>query len=146
MRCTTRFYFRTIVAPYLCQWHASGCNIKSIFKCRWLMPHAPTYGCRTNLKTARQGFWLVHYNSFVGNKLNIHFGEDKRKSIVFASKWKIKRAINLNIKLKYKDIKIMQCLQVTYLGCVLDETLSGEHMVLKTSNGNISFLTVKINF
>ena len=89
---------------------------------------------------------MVHYNSFVDNKLNIHFGEDKSKSIIFASKWKIKRAIKLNIKLKYKDIKIMQCLQVTYLGCVLDETLSGEHMVLKTSNGNISFLTVKINF
>ena len=31
LRCTTRFYFNTIVVPYLCQRHASDCKIKSIF-------------------------------------------------------------------------------------------------------------------
>ena len=90
---------------------------------------------------------MVHYDWFFDNKLSILFGEDKCKSILFASKRKIKRVRKLNIKLKYENIKIMQRSQVAYLGCVLDETLSGEHMVLKTSNkvnGNINFLTVKI--
>ena len=31
---------------------------------------------------------------FVDNKFSIHFGEDKTKSILFASKLKIKSAIN----------------------------------------------------
>ena len=31
-------------------------------------------------------------------------------------------------------MKIKQHLQVTYLGCVLDETLSGEPMTLKALN------------
>ena len=56
----------------------------------------------------------------VDNKLSIHFGEDKTKSIVFTTKSKIKSARKLN--LKYKNIKIKEHLQVTYLGCVLDET------------------------
>ena len=41
---------------------------------------------------------------FVDNKLSIHFGEDKTKSILFASKRKIKSARKLNVK--YKNIKI----------------------------------------
>ena len=69
---------------------------------------------------------------FVENKLNIHFREDKTKSILFASKSKMKSARKLNIK--YKNIKIKQHSQVTYLGCVLDETLSGESMALKALN------------
>ena len=35
---------------------------------------------------------------FVDNKLSIHFGEDKTKSILFASKRKIKSARTLNVK------------------------------------------------
>ena len=54
--------------------------------------------------------WLVD------NKLSIHFGESKTKSILFASERKIKRARKVNVK--YKNIK--QHLQVTYLCCVLD--------------------------
>ena len=61
---------------------------------------------------------------FVDNKLSIHFGEDKTKSILFASQRKIKTIKKLNIK--YQDIEIKQHLQVTYLGCVMDETMSGE--------------------
>ena len=60
---------------------------------------------------------------FVDNKLSIHFGEDKTKSILFASKCKIKSARELNVE--YEDIKIKQHLQVTYLGCVLDKTFYG---------------------
>ena len=68
-------------------------------------------------------------NRFVDNKLNIHFGEDKTKSILFASKRRAKTIRQLNIK--YKDINIKQHSEVTYLGCVLDETMSGEPMALK---------------
>ena len=69
---------------------------------------------------------------FIDNKLSVHFGEDKTKSILFASKQREKNIHQLNIK--YKDINIKQHLQVTYLGCVLDETMSGEPMVLKVIN------------
>ena len=51
---------------------------------------------------------------FVDNKLSIHFGEDKTKSILFASKRRAKNIRQLNIK--YKDINIKQHLEVTYLG------------------------------
>ena len=69
---------------------------------------------------------------FVYNKLRIYFGEDKTKSILFASKRKIKSARKRNVK--YKKIKTKQNLQVTYLGCVSDEILSGETMTLKALN------------
>ena len=48
------------------------------------------------------------------------------------SKRKIKSVRKLNIK--YKNVKIKQHLQVTYLGYVLDETMSGESMALKSLN------------
>ena len=41
---------------------------------------------------------------FVDNKLSIHFGEDKTKSIRFASKRRAKNIRQLDIK--YKDINI----------------------------------------
>ena len=50
---------------------------------------------------------------------------------------------------KYKDTKIKQHSQVTYLGCVLDETLSGETMAfkaLKKINGKLNFLYRKNKF
>ena len=75
------------------------------------------------------------------NKLSIHFGEDKTKSILFSSKRKIKKASPLNIQ--YKDIKIKQYSKVTYLGCILDETLSGESMaihVINKVNSRLRFL------
>ena len=56
---------------------------------------------------------------FVDNKLSIHFGEDKTKSILFASKRRAKNIRQLNIK--YKDMNIKQHLEITYLGCVLDD-------------------------
>ena len=43
---------------------------------------------------------------FVDNKLHIHFGEEKPKSILFASKSKRKKIKKLHIK--YEDIKIKQ--------------------------------------
>ena len=71
-------------------------------------------------------------NQFVDNKLSIHFGEDETKSILFASNRRAKNIRQLNIK--YKDINIKQHLKVTYLGCVLEETMSGEPMALKVIN------------
>ena len=84
---------------------------------------------------------------FVDNELIIHFGDDKAKSILFASKWRAKNIRQLNIK--YKDINIKQHSEVTYLGCRLDETISGEPMALKDINkinGNLKFLYRKNRF
>ena len=78
---------------------------------------------------------------FVDNKLTIHFGEDKTKSILFGSKHKIKKSKPLNIQ--YNDIKIKQYSKVTYLGCIFDETLSGESMavhVINEINSRLRFL------
>ena len=66
---------------------------------------------------------------FVDNKLGIHFGKDKTKTILFGSKYKMKKARPLNII--YGDISIKQYDKVTYqvtYGCVLDSTLSGKSM------------------
>ena len=61
---------------------------------------------------------------FIDNKLSIHFGEEKTKN-------------------HYKNIKIKQYSKVTYLGCILDETLSGESMtihVINKINSRLRFL------
>ena len=69
---------------------------------------------------------------FVENRLSIHFGEDKTKSILFASKRKIKKVPKL--KIIYKNIQIKQHSKVTYLCCILDKTMSGQSMALKVIN------------
>ena len=84
---------------------------------------------------------------FVDNRLSIHFGEDKTKSILFASKRKIKNIPKLEIN--YKNIQIKQHSKVTYLGCILDETMSGESMALKVINkinSRLKFLNRKNKF
>ena len=48
---------------------------------------------------------------FVDNKSSFHFGEDVTKSILFGSKYKIKKSKPLNIQ--YNDIKIKQYSKVT---------------------------------
>ena len=67
---------------------------------------------------------------FIDNKLSIHLGEDKTKCILFGSTHKLKNAGKLNIM--YNGIEIKQYSKVTYLGCLLDEKMSGESMALKT--------------
>ena len=69
---------------------------------------------------------------FVGKRISIHFGEDKTTSILFASKRKIKKAPKLN--LTYNYIQIKQHSKATYLGCILDETMSGEPTSLEVIN------------
>ena len=69
---------------------------------------------------------------FVDNKLSIHFGEDKTKSILFSTKNRKRKIGTLDIQ--YGDVKIKQYSKVTYLGFELDENLSEEAMVLKVMN------------
>ena len=81
---------------------------------------------------------------FVDNKLSIHFGEDKTKSILFPSKGKIKKLQKLEIV--YNNIRIKQHSRVTYLGCTFDETISGESMANKLVskvNARLKFLDPK---
>ena len=75
------------------------------------------------------------------NKLSIHFGEDKTKSILFTSKRKIKKLQKLEII--YFNIVIKQHSRVTYLSWILEETMSGEsmdHKVISKVNARLKFL------
>ena len=54
----------------------------------------------------------------VDNKLSIHFHEDKTKSILFATKRRIKKPQKLESI--YNNIRIKQHSRVTYLGCTLE--------------------------
>jgi len=79
--------------------------------------------------------WLVE------NKLSIHFGEEKTKSILFGSKRKLKSEDKLNIC--RGNIEIKQYSKVTYLGCILDCNMSGEYMatkVLQKINARLRFI------
>ena len=69
---------------------------------------------------------------FADNKLSIHFGDDKTKSILFATKFQIKKVRKLSIK--YGDIQIIQHSKVKYLECMLDETMSGGTMAFSVLN------------
>ena len=87
------------------------------------------------------------YDWFEDNELSINFGEDKMKSILFSSKRNLKLVEELDIR--YKEIKIKQHKHANYLGCMLDETISGERMALrvieKSTLGWSSFIK-KISF
>ena len=78
---------------------------------------------------------------FVDNKLSIHFGKDNTKSILFASKRKIRKLQKL--KIIYNNIRIKQHSRVAYLGCILEETMSGEskaNKVISKVNARLKFL------
>ena len=78
---------------------------------------------------------------FVDNKLSIYFRQDKTKSISFGTKHNFQNAKSLNIV--YNGIEIKQYAKVKYLGCVLDESLSGKSMALNVIdkiNPRLSFL------
>ena len=84
------------------------------------------------------------YGWFVDSKLSVHFGEDKNKSILFASKCKIKKLQKLEIM--YNNIRIKQHSWLTYLGCILEEKMSGEsmaHKVISKVNAILKFLHQK---
>ena len=84
---------------------------------------------------------------FVDNKLSVHFGKEKTKSILFGNKRQLKNQRDLD--LRYGDIEIKQHSKVTYLGCILDNDLSGESMatkVLRLVNNRLKFLYQKQKF
>ena len=72
------------------------------------------------------------YDWFVDNKVSIHFGDEKTKSVLFAAKFKIKKVRKLNVK--YGNIQIKQHSKGKYLACMLNETISGETMALSVIN------------
>ena len=67
----------------------------------------------TEIETALNKNFSTLCDWFVDNRLSIHFGEDKAKSISFGSKHKIKNSKGLNTQ--YNDIKVKQYSKVTYL-------------------------------
>ena len=73
---------------------------------------------------------------------------DKTKSIIFASKQRTGNICKLNIQCK--EINIKQKAQVTHLGYVLGESMSGELMttlkVINNINGKLKFLYRKNKF
>ena len=84
---------------------------------------------------------------FLDNKLSIHFGEYKTKSILFGTKRKLRKVGKLNTT--YQVIDIKQNSQVTYLGCIVDETMSGEPVAYKTImkiNSRLNYLFRKKHF
>ena len=77
----------------------------------------------------------------------MHFGKYTAKSIVWVHRKKLKNLYKLDVR--RGDIKIKQHTSVTYLGCELDQYLSGESMVTKVLgkiNGRLKFLCWKISF
>ena len=84
---------------------------------------------------------------FVDNKLSIHFGDDKTKSIVFGTTKKLKNLQDIDIR--HGEVQIKQHSQVVYLGCTLGSTLSGDIMAmqaLRKINGRLKFLYRNKNF
>ena len=69
---------------------------------------------------------------FVENRLSIHFGEDKTKSILFGTKRRLKDTHKLFIRRGETEIK--QHNEVKYLGCIFDCNTSGEAMAVKVLN------------
>ena len=78
---------------------------------------------------------------------SIYFGEGETTSILFTYKRKIKKLRKL--KIIYNNIRIKQHSQVTYLGCILEETMSGEsmaHKIISKVNARLKFLHWKNKF
>ena len=74
---------------------------------------------------------------FIENKLSIHFGDNKTKTIFFS---RMKSPPKLNI---YGDYSLKQHNTVEYLGCYLDSYLNGESMarrILQKINTKLNFL------
>ena len=68
---------------------------------------------------------------FVGNKLSIHLRENNTKCILFGTKHRLNKVSSFDIK--YGEIHIKQYHTVTYLGYLLDKTLSGESTALEVN-------------
>ena len=85
------------------------------------------------------GLWIIDI-VFTLNKIRLNL-------YLFASKRKIKKVPKL--KITYKNDQIKQHSKVTYLGCILDETLSEKSMALKVIskvNSRLKFLQRRKKF
>ena len=69
-------------------------------------------------------------------KLNVHFREDKAKSILFAPKHRSKSIGQIDIS--YKNVKIKQYSKVAYLKYAWDECLKKGSTVMQVCTKNIS--------
>ena len=84
---------------------------------------------------------------FIDNVLSIHFEEEKTQLVLFGTKRLLHKGKTLSIRHGHTDIK--QHPKVTYLGCILDNDLSGESMVTKVLDlihGRLKFLYRKQKF
>ena len=84
---------------------------------------------------------------FVDNKLSVHFGQEKTKSILFDSKHKLWNAKVSNIV--YNGTEIKQYEKVNYLGCILDQSLFDDSMALNVIdkvNSRLKFLHRQTRF
>ena len=91
------------------------------------------------LQASENGLWIID--------LAVTLMKKNTKSILFASKLKIKKVPKRNIN--YKNVQAKQSPKVTYLGYILDETMSGESMALKVTNkinSRLEFLHRKNKF
>ena len=70
--------------------------------------------------------------SFLIGEYSFWRWDDKTKSILFGIKHKLTKVTSLDIR--YGVIHIKQYYTVKYVGCSLDENLSGESMALKFIN------------
>ena len=89
----------------------------------------------------RKVFWKTMFSGRL-EKENMVF---RAVLIFFASKWRAKNICKINIK--YNDINKKQHSEVTYLGCMLKETMSGEPKALKVINkisSKLKFLTLEL--
>ena len=93
------------------------------------------------IKTVLNKNFTMLCDWFVDNKLSIHFGEDKTKSILFGNKHEIKNSKALDVQ--YNDIKTKKHSKVTYLGCILEKTFARESIaiqVISKINSRLRFL------
>ena len=98
-----------------------------------------------NIETALNVNFSSLCDWFVDNKLSIHLG--KTESILFGTRRRLNKQGTLNIT--YKDKIVKQKTHVKYLGCILDDVLSGNNMashILSKVNGKLKFLYRKQNF
>ena len=65
---------------------------------------------------------------FVDNKLSIHFGDDKPKSIFFSSK---NRPRDDKLKFYRSQTEVGQHKEINYLGYLFEEKCTGKSMALK---------------
>ena len=128
MWCTTRFNFGSLLFLIYITGMPQAVDIKLLL---YVDDTCLVFQHR-NIKTIEEHLnrdFSTLVDWFVDNRLSVHFGEDKTESILFSPKHRSTSVGQIDIS--YKDIKVKQYSKVTYLGCVLDECLTGESMAIQ---------------